>query len=364
MPETMYMQVDARRDHSIRIPRPDLTESMGAPNACNKCHSEKSATWAAEQVTKWFGPERRSHYGTVFAKARRGDPKAAAPLIALAGNPAVPTIVRGSALMLLANYPQQALDALKNAVKSSEPLLRLGVTQGARGLPPQERAQLLLPLLNDPLLSIRTEATRDLVGIPQEHIPPGGRGQVIQAFEELRQTEQFNADRPDTHLRLALLAVGQGDVASAEQALQRALALDPLFTPAMVNLADLTRGSLDGEVRAEELLRRALSIDEQNAEAWHALGLSLVRQKKLNEALSPLNKAALLRPENARFHYVYAVALREQGDLPAAVAALQVGIGHHAHDRLLLQTLITFARDAGDRELASQAAIQMAGLND
>jgi len=46
MPSQLYMGVDARRDHSMRIPRPDLSMSTGAPNACNQCHTDQSADWA------------------------------------------------------------------------------------------------------------------------------------------------------------------------------------------------------------------------------------------------------------------------------------------------------------------------------
>ena len=38
MPERAYMVIDLRRDHSIRIPRPDLSASLGTPNACSGCH--------------------------------------------------------------------------------------------------------------------------------------------------------------------------------------------------------------------------------------------------------------------------------------------------------------------------------------
>jgi tetratricopeptide (TPR) repeat protein/nitrate/TMAO reductase-like tetraheme cytochrome c subunit len=38
MPQTTYMQVDPRRDHSFRVPRPDLSVQFGTPNACTGCH--------------------------------------------------------------------------------------------------------------------------------------------------------------------------------------------------------------------------------------------------------------------------------------------------------------------------------------
>ena len=50
MPARTYMQIDARRDHSLRVPRPDLTLAMGTPNACTGCHTNRPAAWAATTV--------------------------------------------------------------------------------------------------------------------------------------------------------------------------------------------------------------------------------------------------------------------------------------------------------------------------
>ena len=47
MPSKTYMVIDVRRDHAIRIPRPDLSVAIGTPNACNQCHTERSPEWAA-----------------------------------------------------------------------------------------------------------------------------------------------------------------------------------------------------------------------------------------------------------------------------------------------------------------------------
>ena len=52
MPARTYMVVDTRHDHSFRIPRPDLSVKLGTPNACNDCHKEKSAEWAAHRQSK------------------------------------------------------------------------------------------------------------------------------------------------------------------------------------------------------------------------------------------------------------------------------------------------------------------------
>jgi len=59
MPERTYMVVDRRHDHSFRVPRPDLSGRIGTPNACNDCHADKSAQWAASAIETWHGANRK-----------------------------------------------------------------------------------------------------------------------------------------------------------------------------------------------------------------------------------------------------------------------------------------------------------------
>ena len=41
------------RDHSFNFVSPLSTVSFGTPNGCNNCHTDKSAEWASEEITKW-----------------------------------------------------------------------------------------------------------------------------------------------------------------------------------------------------------------------------------------------------------------------------------------------------------------------
>ncbi|GAM64221.1 probable deca-heme c-type cytochrome [Vibrio ishigakensis] len=69
MPETTYMQVDPRRDHSWQIPRPDLSEHLGTPNVCTDCHTDQTNQWAAQQVRAWFPDSPRykeRHFAIAF----------------------------------------------------------------------------------------------------------------------------------------------------------------------------------------------------------------------------------------------------------------------------------------------------------
>ena len=105
MPGRTYMGIHYRLDHSLRTPRPDLSVKIGTPNACNRCHIDKTAQWSVDAITKWYGPGRRPHYGTVIDAGRKRFPEAKKNLILLAADPLYPVIVRSTALSLLTAYP-------------------------------------------------------------------------------------------------------------------------------------------------------------------------------------------------------------------------------------------------------------------
>ena len=57
-----YMGNDFRRDHSFRIPRPDLSVKYNTPNACNGCHKNKDSKWASSAFKKMFGNVDSIHF--------------------------------------------------------------------------------------------------------------------------------------------------------------------------------------------------------------------------------------------------------------------------------------------------------------
>src|SRR5580765_6315745 len=100
MPQKTYMVVDARRDHSMRVPRPDQSATLGVPNACNGCHRDHPAEWAAAAVRGWLGRDAQGfqRFATAFHAAEAGHAGASASLAALADDVGQPPIVRASAL--------------------------------------------------------------------------------------------------------------------------------------------------------------------------------------------------------------------------------------------------------------------------
>src|SRR5262249_11717668 len=106
MPERTYMVVDRRHDHSFRVPRPDLSVKLGTPNACNDCHGDKMAQWAASAIEGWHGANRKGwqHYAEAFHSAWSDQADAAALLAVVAADANAPAFARASALSELAPH--------------------------------------------------------------------------------------------------------------------------------------------------------------------------------------------------------------------------------------------------------------------
>ena len=344
MPTVTYMVIDPRHDHAMRVPRPDLSVKIGTPNACNDCHRDRKAAWAAEAVAKWY-PDRKpgfQAFAEAFAAADRGAVSADGPLAKIAADRSQPALVRASALARLARRPGPAtFPALEAALGDPDAVVRATAVGAFSEVEPVARARLVERMLDDPSRLVRLEAARVLAGTT---VAPA---RLERATAEYLASLRFNADRPESQLSLGNFAAARGDAEGALGAYRKALAIEPTFAEASVNLADLHR-SRGEDARAEAVLREALRRDPASAAAHHALGLALVRQKRLPEALAPLARAASLAPTDTRFAYVHAVALNDAGRPADALRALDAALVRLPDDRQLLFTAATLRAQAGD----------------
>jgi predicted CXXCH cytochrome family protein len=365
MPTKTYMVVDARRDHSFRVPRPDLSVSLGTPNACTQCHAGRSAEWAAETVAGWYprGRQTTPHYGAALRAGRIGAADAEQQLDRLILDQSQPAIARASALPLLPRVETSASEpALRAAISDPDPLVRLAAPRALTQSASQATLLAAASLLRDPVRAVRIEAARTLAGTDLLSLPPELQTALVNATKELVAAELVDAERPEAHLNLGLLDTRRREPAEAEAEYRTALRLDPTFVPALVNLADLERGrGLDQQ--GAELLRKAMSIEPNNADVQHSLGLLLVRQHDYHGALDLLRRASELAPDNARYAYVYAVALNSTGASGQAMAVLDEAHRQHPTDRDVLMALVSIARDTGDLATALRHARELAALD-
>jgi tetratricopeptide (TPR) repeat protein len=358
------MVVDRRHDHGFRIPRPDLSVKFGTPNACNDCHRDKTAQWAADTIETWFGPKREGFqtYANAFHSAWTEQADAQKLLSDVVSNGNAPAVVRASALIELAAYLSPGtIDLARKGLSDSDPLVRMAALEMLAGVPAGQLWPLVSSLLSDPIEGVRIRAVTLLASVPTESQPAADRQPFERAAAEFVAAQRLNAERPEARTTLANFLVQQRKPAEAEAEYKAARRLNPQFSPAAINLADLYR-TLGREDEGLALLSEAVTASPQDAGLHHALGLALVRQKKMDEALDELRRAAELAPNQAQYSYVYAVGLHSAGRVDDAIATLKENLNKHPDNRDSLLAIISFHRDAGNIASALEYAQRLAQL--
>jgi tetratricopeptide (TPR) repeat protein len=354
MPTTTYMVVDPRHDHGMRIPRPDVSAQIGTPNACNNCHAKRSAQWAADAIRQWTGkaPESFQHFAEALHAGSTGAPSARGGLLTLLDDKKQPALARASAIDRLGRYlTPVTTDAVSRALNDPEAIVRLAAVDALGGTDPATRQRYLPRMLDDPVRGVRIEAARALAGAPEQGLSASQRDVFAKVLAEYIAVQTYNADRPEGRMNLGNLYAQRRDVGGAIEEYRKAIAIDPTFAAAYANLADLYRaGGVDGE--AEKTLREGLARNPKEAVLHHALGLTLVRQKRNAEGLQELRTASQLAPTSGRYAYVYAVALNSGGRAAEAIAVLNAALTRQPYDRDILSGLAYFNAQAGKRDVA------------
>ena len=358
MRQETYMVVDPRRDHGMRVPRPDQTVALRVPNACNDCHRETDAAWAARWVRTWLGRDARGgeSFAGAFHGAERGEAAAIARLGEIARDAAQPPIVRASALERSALAGRYDAQAVLSGSQDASPLVRLGATRLAELADPGAR-RALAPLLTDATRAVRIEAAR-VMAPSVALLDEAARAVWQRAADEYVETLRYVADRPESHVALGSFHAALGRHAEALAEFETALRMDPDFEPAYVNGADASRASGE-DAAAVAMLRRGLARRPQSAPLHHALGLALVRTGDSRAAVASLGRAAELAPDEPRYTYVHAVALDSTGEPEAAIATLERAARRWPENRDVLFALAAFEARAGRSEAARRTVTQL-----
>lgn len=322
MPTRVYMRVDERRDHSFRVPRPDLAKELGAPDPCTaSCHVGRSSEWAAKAIERhYITPKRPPHYGQAIAAGRAWKADAPSRLLDVVRDTAVPPIVRATALTLLPRYSSpDVLAQLARGLTDADPLVRRAAVTALGDAAPSMIPR-LRPLLTDPTRSVRIAAATSLAGTAGMDAT---RDDVFRAaLDEARASFRENADRADARVELANLELRLGRRELAERELREAIEVQRTFVPAYVNLADLLR--LEGrDDEGLHILERGIVAMPDSAMLHRAIGLAWVRLGRSTEALAHLMKSAELAPDDPTAAFVWAVALHDKGDRDGAIRILK-----------------------------------------
>jgi tetratricopeptide (TPR) repeat protein len=321
MPETTYMVVDPRRDHSIRIPRPDLTVSLGIANACNGCHNDEAkgetAEWARAKCEEWYGPPKGPpHFAHAIAAGRRLKPEGHDLLIDVCRRKDTSAMIRSSAISLLSGYRSGDAEAAAiQGLDDPEALVRATSVRSLQSLDAAELHRRLAPMLRDPIRLVRAEAARVLAlgQVPPSMFSRDDRESFEKALAEYMAGQKEVEDQPAAHLNMAVVHAALGQFEKAVDAYRTALRLDPQFIPARINLAMLYDQRGD-KAEAEKEFRKVIELDPGQGEAYYSLGLLLAEdEQRLQEAATLLGEAAKRLADNPRVHYNYGLALQKLG---------------------------------------------------
>ena len=277
MPTRTYMVVDPRHDHSFRIPRPDLSVRLGTPNACNACHADKTAQWAADAIAElaWAGPQGLPALRPGLPRRLdRASRRRGALLAAVASDSQTPGFARAGALAELAPFLSRPMSASRSRA-SPIPIRWCGSARSTCWSSARRKQiwPLAAPLLSDPVRGVRIRAADLLAAVPAASQPAADREAFSRAAEEFVAAQKLNADRPEARLTLGSFYARTARRRRPRREYKAALKIAPQFAPAAVNLADLYRQT-GRDADGEAVLRAALAASPKDAGLHYALGLA------------------------------------------------------------------------------------------
>jgi predicted CXXCH cytochrome family protein len=338
MPVTVYMQRHARHDHGFTIPDPLLTKELSIPNACNRCHADKSVEWAINFADQWYGqkmnrPTRERNRW--IAAAQRSDKKSQAPLIGILSDRLESPYWRAVAANLLWQWTDDPAvkTVLLRSLQDDHPLVREQAIKSVESRLKDRDGDVpaaLQLMLNDPVRNVRVAAAWAL---------RASLDTSSEAGKDLTAMLNFNADQPVGQYHKAMFNLDRGEPAKALDHLRTAELWDPFSPPIRLETADVLSqmGRTNEALRELEVLcrqqpnsadfqfklglalaqahqhegavhafRRVVQLDAAHVQGWYNLGLTLSAAGQIDGALEALDRAAVLAPTDPQFPYARA----------------------------------------------------------
>lgn len=357
MPATNYMVIDTRFDHSIRIPRPDQSLTMGTPNACNKCHTDKPVKWAADNFTKWFAnklPKESTYADLMFAVSRfvkESEPS----LYQLLQNKNYPAIIRATALEQYSYYTSSRVSTLVfEELKNENPFMRLSAVKAMRNYPPETIMMNVPHLLNDKVAAVRMEAM-NVLAPDNSKLSETDTKRFKEVMIEYMNVQEQMSHRPEGFFNRAILLNFTGDITGAEQLYLQSIKRFPDFIPSYSNLIDLYRQQ-NREAEAKQIADKGLMRQPNNSFLHYALGLWYIRNRDNAKGVEHLKLSAEASPADPQMVYGYSIALFSTANATKAVQLLEQFIKKYGNQPLILDGLISICGDMKNEKKAAEYA--------
>ena len=275
MPAAVVSLKAQMRDHSISIPVPENTVRHGIPNACNLCHQDNDAGWSQRQMDGWYGAKSRQKLirrADAFTAARKGDAAAIPTLLQIMSDASEGEWIRANAAGYLGGFSDNpsAYDALRRAFSDPEALVRAtaaAAIRPSRGQRAEESAE-LLPLLNDPVLTVRMSAGIALVANGVRPFPGEDGARFEKSKELYRARAALYPDDAGQQLAAGKFFFLAGDLDGAVAGFRASLKLEPA-TSTQVLLARALAAK--GDLKEARALARSIPRNDPGYESTQGL---------------------------------------------------------------------------------------------
>ncbi|SHI81336.1 tetratricopeptide repeat protein [Algibacter luteus] len=361
MPGKFYMGNDFRRDHSFRVPRPDLSVKYGTPNACAGCH-EKDDKWAWEAFQELFGTVDSIHYSDKLVPGVMGLPHGDTGLLELIKDKNHTEVVRASAVKALSHYNvENFINEYLSWLDDESAIVRGATIDILSEINSTDYVNSFLPLLKDPKRSVRIKAFYGLSGMDESSVPEAYKELYEKVKLEFFAHLDTNSDFVGGRAKRANYYLKKGDFDKGIAGYESALSMDNLNNQLRLTLANLYY-NVQNFTKAEQAFKTVIEQEPDYGPAYYSLALLYAELGQNDDAIELLNKAITKMPENPRLYYNLSLLYDQVNDNIKAENILKQGLTIDDTNESLLYALAYHYSKTNQPEKAKTTLIKLVQL--
>jgi tetratricopeptide (TPR) repeat protein len=294
-------------------------------------------------VEKFKGPDRPEdvRHPEAFHAFRNNKPEAESLLLEVCRDSDSPAFTRAGAMLALRRFISDAsFDEARRNLDANDSVVRVAAISKLEDLSDADTHRELIPMLKDPIRSVRTEAARILARAPETLFTRNDLEIFNEVFAELELRYTSNLDRPESHLSLGILAENRNNPLDAETHYKKAVRREDTYVPARMNLATLLNKSGRSK-EAEQFLREAADLQPTWGQVHYSLGLLLAEDRsRLPEAIRSLERATAYWKDNPRVFNNLAIAYWQSNKIDDAINSFLQAIQIQPENPEFLQNVV------------------------
>ena len=357
-----YMGNDFRRDHSFRVPRPDLSVKYGTPNACTGCHKDKDDKWAAKSFTKLFGKVDSIHFSEKLAPGITMQTDGHLGLIDLMNDKKQPEIVRASATKALSNYnSQNFIEEYIKMLNDDSAIVRGASVDVLSLINNSDYTSYFLTLLEDEKRSVRVKAFFGLGTLAENQIPEVYKESYQKVKREFWTHLKTNADFVGARIKRGDYYIKQRKLDKAIQSYESALEIDNINNQIRVNLATLYYNNKQYS-EAENTYKEIIKQEPEFGPVYYSLALLYGELNRVDDAINQLKKAVRIMPKNIRVYYNLGLLYDKKQDFKNAEKSFISGLKVDANNESLLYALAYIYSKSNQKEKAKNIVKRLVDL--